>query len=414
MCETQDNTLKVGFINLGCQNSVLECQKIINSLFNKGYEIHDSYNNVSVVVIYCCDSVDKHLEEISTIKEEISEAGHIIITSNNDCNKTSIVNLVNTVFIHSENQNEITSYIEQFLSLNGETDNKIEINCDNNEEEIRLTPPHYAYLSLTSTVFHLCPLQIHNSKITNHNYIYDIETIYLNAKKFVKSGAQELMLVGKIDKISHDNYLAKICTKLTKFNIWLRLHDVFPLRMINNVIPLMKNGHVLPSITIDLQADTDFNEIIERISSWRTIVPELSVNVRIILDNKHDDYCVLNIIECLKNIRAYDYIINLKKHTHAEHTKTKILDKINLISSIQNNIINEYGNNRVGAIEPVMIDDTVEYEGVNNIALAHSVYDSIGTGGVIQVEDIYGAEPGQIVHVEIIEKIDKNYIAVPG
>ncbi len=242
-----------------------------------------------------------------------------------------------------------------------------------------------------------------------------IAGIIAEGKKFADNGGQELLLAVQdiIDDESDLHCLSYVCKELAKTNIWVRLLNICPqhYQALDEVLALMKEGEILPYIGIALNhracADKEFlDTLLERISNWREKVPHITVRATITFADLTDE-------QYLKLL----YFVEQAQLYRINFFTTQSTERVEQLQELQDSITHAHLFDMIGSVQPVIIDtvidDEIDGEKIQNVALGRLVGDAPDIDGIVQIEDIYGAERGQIVHIEIVEVVGTNIVAVP-
>ncbi len=255
-----------------------------------------------------------------------------------------------------------------------------------------------------------------------------IAGIIAEGKKFADNGGQELSLAVQdiIDDESDLHCLSYVCKELAKTNIWVRLQDICPqhYQALDEVLALMKEGEILPYIDIALKhracADKEFlDTLLERISNWREKVPDVTVRATMTFADLTDEQ-YLKLLYFVEQAQLYR--INFSptlSNTDAEteQATAQSIKRVGQLQELQDSITHAHLLDMIGSVQPVIIDsiidDEIDGEKIQNVALGRLAGDAPDIDGIVQIEDIYGAERGQIVHIEIVEVVGTNVIAVP-
>lgn len=409
----------LGFINLGCANAVLDCQTLVNQLFAAGYDIVDERSPVPVIIAYCCGDFSQYINDLQALGSNLPDDGQLVVTGRVIVPAGAQQTLPAMVYVPAE---QLLPHVEALLPVDlattgndASTTHSVPTSASILDDSVRLTPPHYAYLPLSTPAAHLCSFSAEVGETnTTTQSAHTTEAVFAHAKQLVESGVQELLLVAP--QAMSDEEVILLCQRLTTLNVWLRLHDVFSPRVIQQLIPLMKQGDILPSLIVSC-ADTEAESLpINQLSQWRASVPALVINVRVIVGQKPQTNESLTVLlDSLTALNCCEVIaVPYQGLPHVDGDNEEILNIIQHIDRQQTILAEQRQHDRIGGIEPVMIDDTIEDEEINNIALGRSIYDAPGIGGIVQIEDIYGAQAGHIVHVEIIDIVGKDMIAIPA
>ena len=293
---------KVGFVSLGCPKALVDSEKIITSLRREGYEISPDYESADIVVVNTCGFIDSAKEEsLDAIGEAISENGKVIVTGCLGVKEAEIrEEYPDILSISGPQQDErVVNAVRQYAPLSDNHNPYIDLLPP---QGIKLTPAHYAYIKISEGCNHKCSFCIIPS-MRGRLLSRKIDDVMNEAETLVDAGVKELLIVSQDTsaygsdigyeeanwKQGHYNSsLAGLCTALGELGVWVRLHYVYPYPHVNEIIPLMSEGKILPYLDIPFQhgspsvlkrmkrpASAENN--LERITQWRKTCPELTI-----------------------------------------------------------------------------------------------------------------------------------------
>lgn len=438
---------KVGFISLGCPKALVDSERILTQLRTDGYDIVDNYESAGLVIVNTCGFIDSAVaESLNTIGEAIEKNGKVIVTGclGKTENKVTEVHPAVLAISGPQAYEEVMTQVHQHLP-------KPEVNRFVDlvpPQGIKLTPRHYAYLKISEGCNHRCTFCIIpdlRGKLVSH----PAQDIMAEAERLANAGVQELLVVsqdtsayGSDIKYKTGFYngrpvksrLKELCEALSSFDIWTRLHYIYPYPNVDDIIPLMADGRVLPYLDIPFQhANHDIlramkrpahaEKVIERIAKWRDIVPDIALRSTFIVGFPGETEAQFQeLLDFLSEVRLDR--VGAFTYSDVEGARANVLDnhipevvkaeRLERLMALQASISAEKLAEKIGSIQPVIIDDIIEDKTVENVALGRTVYDAPEIDGVVQIEEIQGAEPGQIVHVEIIDATEHDLIAVPA
>ncbi len=438
---------KVGFISLGCPKALVDSERILTQLRTDGYDIVDNYDNAGLVIVNTCGFIDSAVaESLNTIGEAIEKNGKVIVTWCLGKNEDKVVDVHPSVLAISGPQayEEVMAQVHEHLP-------KPEVNRFIDlvpPQGVKLTPRHYAYLKISEGCGHSCSFCIIpdlRGKLVSR----PAEDVVAEAEKLANAGVQELLVVsqdtsayGSDIKFKTGFYngrpvksrLKELCQALSSFDIWTRLHYIYPYPNVDEIIPLMAEGLVLPYLDIPFQhANHDIlramkrpahaEKVIQRIAKWRDIVPDIALRSTFIVGFPGETEAQFqDLLDFLSEVRldrvgafTYSDVEGARANALPNHVPEEVKqERLARLMALQEQISAEKLADKIGSIQPVIIDDIIEDDEVENVALGRTIYDAPEIDGVVQIEDIYGAEPGQIVHVEIIDATSHDLIAVPA
>lgn len=295
-----NTTHRVGFVSLGCPKATVDSEHILTQLRAEGYDIVSSYEGADLVVVNTCGFIDAAVEEsLDAIGEALNENGKVIVTgclgAKGDIVKQAHPNVLAVTGPHATD--EVMQAIHQHLPA--KHDPFIDLVPP---QGIRLTPRHYAYLKISEGCNHRCTFCIIPS-LRGDLVSRPVNDVLLEAERLAASGVKELLVVSQdtsaygVDvKYKTEFYngmpvktrMTELCEALSQFGIWVRLHYVYPYPHVNEIIPLMAEGKILPYLDIPFQhaspkilkamkRPASSENTMKRIRQWREICPEITI-----------------------------------------------------------------------------------------------------------------------------------------
>ncbi len=291
---------KVGFVSLGCPKATVDSEHILTQLRAEGYAIVPRYDDADLVVVNTCGFIDAAIEEsLDAIGEALNENGKVIVTgclgAKDDIVQQTHPNVLAVTGPHASE--EVMQAIHQHLPAMH--DPFIDLVPP---QGVRLTPRHYAYLKISEGCNHHCTFCIIPS-LRGKLVSRPVNDVLLEAERLAAAGVKELLVVSQdtsaygVDvKYKTEFYhgmpvktrMTELCQALAQFGIWVRLHYVYPYPHVNEIIPLMAEGKILPYLDIPFQhaspkilkamkRPASAENTLQRIHQWREICPELTI-----------------------------------------------------------------------------------------------------------------------------------------
>ena len=291
---------RVGFVSLGCPKATVDSEHILTQLRAEGYDIVPSYQDADLVVVNTCGFIDAAVEEsLDAIGEALDENGKVIVTgclgAKGDIVRQAHPSVLAVTGPHATD--EVMAAIHEYLPA--EHDPFLDLVPP---QGIRLTPRHYAYLKISEGCNHRCTFCIIPS-LRGDLVSRPVNDVLLEAERLAASGVKELLVVSQdtsaygVDvKYRTEFYngmpvktrLTELCEALSQFGIWVRLHYVYPYPHVNEIIPLMAEGKILPYLDIPFQhaspkilkamkRPASAENTMQRINQWREICPEITI-----------------------------------------------------------------------------------------------------------------------------------------
>jgi len=294
----------VGFVSLGCPKALVDSERIITRLRAEGYAMSASYEGADLVVVNTCGFIDAAVQEsLDAIGEALAENGRVIVTGCLGARTDGGENLVAKVHpkvlavTGPQAADEVLAHVHAQLPKPHDPYTDLVPPAG-----IKLTPRHYAYLKIAEGCNHRCSFCIIPS-MRGDLVSRPIGEVMREAENLVRQGVREILVISqdtsaygvdvryRLDFVGGRAVKTKMTTlvqELARLGVWVRLHYVYPYPHVDEVIPLMAEGAVLPYLDVPLQhshprvlkamkrpASGERN--IERIRAWRAICPELAI-----------------------------------------------------------------------------------------------------------------------------------------
>jgi ribosomal protein S12 methylthiotransferase len=296
------NSPKVGFVSLGCPKALVDSERILTQLRTEGYAITPDYDNADVVVVNTCGFIDSaKAESLDAIGEAIAENGKVIVTGCMGVDESVIRQVHPAVLAVTGPQQyeQVVQAVHEAAPPNIEHDPYLDLVPP---QGIKLTPRHYAYLKISEGCNHRCSFCIIPS-LRGDLVSRPIGDVLSEAKRLADAGVKELLVIsqdtsaygadvkfrtGFWDGRPIKTHMTQLCEALADLGIWVRLHYVYPYPHVNEVIPLMAAGKILPYLDIPFQHASPRilklmkrpafeDKTLARIREWRQVCPELTI-----------------------------------------------------------------------------------------------------------------------------------------
>ncbi|MCK9505261.1 MAG: 30S ribosomal protein S12 methylthiotransferase RimO [Porticoccaceae bacterium] len=292
----------VGFISLGCPKALVDSERILSQLRLDGYDVVPSYEDADVVVVNTCGFLDSAKQEsLDAIGEAMAENGRVIVTGCMGNEEERIRQAHPGVLsVTGPHQYEaVVGAVHDWVPVTKRHDPFVDLVPPS---EVKLTPRHYSYLKISEGCNHRCSFCIIPS-IRGDLVSRPIGEVMDEAELLVKGGTKELLVISQdtsaygIDTKFRTGFwqgrplkthMQQLCEALGELGVWVRLHYVYPYPHVDNVLPLMAEGKILPYLDIPFQhAHPDVlramkrpaneEKVLQRIQKWREICPDLTI-----------------------------------------------------------------------------------------------------------------------------------------
>lgn len=435
---------KVGFVSLGCPKALVDSERILTQLKLDGYEVVNSYEGADVVVVNTCGFIDDAKKEsLDAIGEAIKENGKVIVTGCMGKDENSIRSVHPSVLSVTgpHAYEEVVGAVHEWVPPAKEHDPFVDLVPP---QGIKLTPRHYAYLKISEGCNHSCSFCIIpdlRGKLVSRPSGDVLE----EAERLVDAGTRELLVVSQdtsaygVDLKYRTHFwqgqpvktrLKELATELGHLGAWVRLHYVYPYPNVDDLIPLMAEGLVLPYLDIPLQhasqqtlkamkrpAHTE--NTLARIQNWRKICPEIALRSSFIVgfpgETENDFQQLLNFLEearlervgCFKYSAVDGASANALPGAVPEDVKEERWERL---MEVQQRISAEKLQEKVGRQMQVLVDGTNE----DGDVFGRTYADAPDIDGVVWLENGQGLQPGDLTDVEIFDADEYDLYARPA
>ena len=300
---------KVGFVSLGCPKALVDSEQILTQLRAEGYQTAKSYDGADLVIVNTCGFIDAAVQEsLDAIGEALAENGKVIVTgclgAKKDAAGQDIITKVHPKVLAVTGPHAVAEVMSSVHThLPKPHDPFIDLVPDHG---VKLTPKHYAYLKISEGCNHRCSFCIIPS-MRGDLVSRPIHEVLTEAENLFKAGVKELLVISQDTSAygadvkfrtgfwngrpvkTHMTQLVEALGQLARqYDAWVRLHYVYPYPHVDQAIPLMGDGHVLPYLDIPMQhAHPDVlkrmkrpasgEKNLDRILAWRKMNPDLTI-----------------------------------------------------------------------------------------------------------------------------------------
>ncbi len=422
---------KVGFVSLGCPKALVDSERILTQLRTEGYEISPSYEGAGLVVVNTCGFIDAaKAESLAAIGEALEENGKVIVTGCMGADGDQILDAYPQVLSVSGPQQyeQVVSAVHEYLPPKKDHDPFIDLVPP---QGIKLTPRHYSYLKISEGCNHRCTFCIIPA-LRGDLDSRPVGSVMDEAQRLVDAGVKELLVVSQdtsaygVDQKYKLGFwqgrpmktrLKELCEALGSLGVWVRLHYVYPYPSVDDVIPLMAEGAIVPYLDIPLQhahpevlkmmkRPAASEKTMERIKKWREICPEIVIRSTFIVGfpgetEEHFEYLLDFLREArLDRVGCFTYSpvdgapANELENQIPEDVKEERLARF---MEVQAEISAEKLQEKIGLEMDILID----HAGPDG-AIGRTKGDAPEIDGEVYMPDVTGLEPGQIIRVRII------------
>src|SRR3982750_2760331 len=291
---------KVSFVSLGCPKALVDSERIITRLRAEGYELTRSHEGSDLVIVNTCGFLDSaQAESLGAIGEALASNGKVIVTGCMGAEPEKIIERYPAVLAVTGPQQYESVLNAVHRAAPPQHDPFLDLVPP---EGIKLTPRHYAYLKVSEGCNTRCTFCI-IPKLRGDLVSRPAADVLREAERLVKAGVKELLVISQdtsaygVDvKYAGSQFNGRevrakfidLARELGELGAWVRLHYVYPYPHVDDVIPLMAEGKVLPYLDIPFQhaspqvlknmrRPANQEKVLERLAKWRGICPDLAV-----------------------------------------------------------------------------------------------------------------------------------------
>ncbi len=424
---------KIGFVSLGCAKALVDSERILTRLRSEGYAISPSYDGADVVVVNTCGFLDSaKAESLEAIGEAMAENGRVIVTG-----------------CFGVEDKRIREAFPDVLAVTGPHQYDAVMNAIRAAAPpphapflelvpragLRLTPPHYAYLKISEGCNNRCTFCIIPS-LRGDLVSRQAGDVLAEAEALAAQGVKELLVISQdtsafgVDlKYAESAWrgaavkarLKELCDALSSLGIWVRLHYVYPYPHVDEVLPSMAEGKILPYLDIPFQhaspavlkamrRPANQEKTLERIERWRAACPDLGLRSTFIVGfpgETEEDFAFL--LDWLREARLTR--VGCFKYENVEGAASRALDghvpeevkaeRYERFMAVQRDVSAEVLAAQVGKTVDVLIDE-VDEDG----AVGRSAWDAPEIDGSVFIGDGAGLKPGDLVRATVTDSDD--------
>ncbi|MCB1759567.1 MAG: 30S ribosomal protein S12 methylthiotransferase RimO [Gammaproteobacteria bacterium] len=296
----QSKAPRVGFVSLGCPKNLVDSERILTQLRAEGYEIAADYQGADLVVVNTCGFIDAAVEEsLTAIGEALEQNGQVLVTGCLGVREEEIRRVHPSVLgiTGPHDYQAVMTQVHRFLPPRQDPFSSLLP-----PQGVKLTPRHYAYLKISEGCNHRCSFCIIPS-MRGNLVSRPAGELMREAENLVAAGVRELLVVSQ-DTSAYgldlryrqelwrggllSSRLPELASALASLGVWVRLHYVYPYPSVDELIPLMAAGELLPYLDMPLQHGSErvlrqmrrpaaTEKVLDRIRRWREICPDLTL-----------------------------------------------------------------------------------------------------------------------------------------
>ncbi len=436
---------KIGLVSLGCPKALVDSERIVTRLRSDGYQFMEGAEDADLVIVNTCGFLDSaKAESLNAIGEAMNKNGRVIVTGCMGAQPEEIEkqypNLLAVTGPHQYEQVVTAVHKHQPIEHNP----YINLTPPSYDEAgLKLTPRHYAYLKISEGCNNRCSFCI-IPQLRGDLVSRPIHRVLHEAESLVKAGVKELLIISQdtsaygVDiKYGMSPWQGRqvpakfynLCEELGRLGVWIRLHYVYPYPHVDNVIPLMAEGKILPYLDIPFQhaspnvlkamrRPASQEKTLERIKNWRKICPDLTLRSTFIVgfpgETEEDFEILLQWLEEAQIDKAGAFQYEDVKGARSNALENHVPDEIKEIRwqrfmEKQQEISRKKTAAKIGQVLECIIDDVA-----GGGADARSKGDAPEIDGTVYLRDAGSLKTGDIVKVRIEEAEDYDLYGTPA
>jgi len=431
---------KVGFVSLGCPKALVDSERILTRLRSEGYVVAPDYDSADLVVVNTCGFIDSAIDEsLDAIGEALEQNGRVIVTGCLGADPKRILErhprVLKVTGPHA--YEDVVTAVHQHLPP--KHDPFVDLVPP---QGLRLTPRHYAYLKISEGCNNKCSFCIIpdlRGKLASRR----IGEVLREAERLVRAGVRELLVISQDTSAygsdlryakaqwngaEHATRFIDLARGLGSFGVWVRMHYVYPYPHVDEVLPLMAEGKILPYLDIPFQHGSPSvlkrmkrpahaEDTLARIRAWRKECPELTLRSTFIVgfpgETEAEFEELLDWIEeaQIDRMGAFKYspVQGARANDVAPHVPPEVQEqRLARFMAAAQRISAARLAGRVGGEETVLVD---AIDG--NTAIARSRGDAPEVDGVVRIRGGGKLPVGEFARVRITRAGDHDLAATP-
>ncbi|HVY90766.1 MAG TPA: 30S ribosomal protein S12 methylthiotransferase RimO [Hyphomonadaceae bacterium] len=434
MAETALKNPKVGIVSLGCPKALVDSERIITRLRAEGYQIAPDYAGADLVLVNTCGFLDSARDEsLQAIGEALNENGKVIVTGCLGA-EASVITDKHPGVLAVTGPHQYEQVMEAVHTHLPAPDHPFVSLVP--ESGVRLTPRHYAYLKISEGCNNRCSFCIIPS-LRGDLASRRIDAVLRESEQLVKAGVKEILVISQDTSaygldVKYAPYKWRDKERQTRFRdlceglgelqrergTWVRLHYVYPYPHVDEVMPMMADGRILPYLDIPFQhaapsvlkamrRPANQEKTLDRIKKWRSEVPELVLRSSFIVgfpgETDEDFEQLLDWLEEARIDRAgcfkYENVTGAASAALPNHVPEDVKEeRWHRFMQLQAELSHERSVSLIGKTIDVLVDEVNE-----DAAIGRSKADAPEIDGTVVIDNAEGAKPGDIVKVSVTD-----------
>ncbi|MGE4246259.1 MAG: 30S ribosomal protein S12 methylthiotransferase RimO [Parvibaculaceae bacterium] len=430
----------IGLVSLGCPKALVDSERILTQLRAEGYRFSPDYAGADAVIVNTCGFLDSaKAESLAAIGEALSENGKVIVTGclGKEAETIRAAHPSVLAVTGPQQYEEVVEAVHEVVKP--VHDPKYDLVPP---QGLRLTPRHYAYLKISEGCNNRCTFCI-IPNLRGDLASRPVASVLYEAERLVKAGVKELLVISQDTSAYgvdlkyqpskwHGREIAArfvdMARELGTLGAWVRLHYVYPYPHVDDVIPLMAEGQILPYLDIPFQhaapsvlkamrRPANQAKVLDRIRRWREICPDLAIRSTFIVgfpgETEADFSELLDWIGEARIERAGCFKYEPVEGARANAIEGAVPEAVkeerwHRFMEAQNRISASIMQGKVGREIDVLVD-TIDAE--NGETVGRSPWDAPEIDGNVFLPGETGLKPGDMVRCRVVEAEDYDLIA---
>ncbi len=424
---------KIGIVSLGCPKALVDSERILTRLRAEGYEISPTYAGADAVIVNTCGFLDSARQEsLEAIGEALAENGTVIVTGCLGIDEAGIREVHPGVLAVTGPHQYEQVMTAVHRAVPPAHDPFVDLVPP---EGLRLTPRHYAYLKISEGCNHRCSFCIIPS-LRGDLASRPIDSVLREAERLAEAGVKELLVISQDTSAygldlrhasaqwrgqPHRAHFTDLARALGELGVWVRMHYVYPYPHVDEVIPLMADGKILPYLDIPFQhanprvlkamrRPAHQEKTLDRLADWRRQVPDLTLRSTFIVGFPGEteaefedlldwlDEAQLDRVGCFK----YEPVKGAAANALADPVEEEVKEeRWHRLMELQRQISAQRMEAKVGREITVLIDE-VDDEG----AMGRSAADAPEIDGSVFLNGETGLKAGDMVQATVTHADD--------
>ncbi len=432
---------RIGFVSLGCPKALVDSERILTQLRIEGYAVVGGYREADLVVVNTCGFIEAaQRESLDAIGEALAENGKVIVTG-----------------CLGKRESLIRERHPDVLAITGPHDYESVMRAVHAQlapparhphldllpaSGVKLTPRHYAYLKISEGCNHKCSFCI-IPKLRGRLASRKIGEVMREAETLVRDGVKELLVVAQDTSAygveikyagaawrgrEYRTHITDLCRALGELGVWVRLHYVYPYPHVDEVIPLMADGRILPYMDIPLQHASPGilkamrrpaagEKALRRIEAWRKLCPDLTIRSTFIVGFPGETEAEFEeLLAFIKEAQldrvgcfTYSSVEGADANALPDHVPAEVAEERHRVFMETQAEISARRLKRFIGRELTSLVDSVS----GSTALARSFADAPEIDGVVTVKTAATLKPGQFAQLRVTGAGQYDLEAVP-